>query len=196
MRAPALAAAAVAAMLAASASQAAPVFYSTDLSGAAENPPNASPASGTGLLGYDVAAHLMTIEIDFSGLLGQTTVAHIHCCVAPPNNTAPATTVPSFPGFPTGISSGSYSASFNTLDAGTWNPAFIAANGGTAAGAEAAFAAGLDAGFAYLNLHSNQFPAGEIRGYLTPVAVPEPATLGLFAGAIGLLALVRRRARD
>jgi hypothetical protein len=47
-----------------------------------------------------------------------------------------------------------------------WNPAFITAHGGTPASAETALLAGLAANEAYLNIHSNTHPGGEIRGFL------------------------------
>jgi CHRD domain/PEP-CTERM motif len=57
------------------------------------------------------------------------------------------------------------------------------------AGAEAALAAGLDAGRAYLNIHSTAYPGGEIRGFL----VPEPGTFILTGTGVLALALVHRR---
>jgi hypothetical protein len=79
---------------------------------------------------------------------------------------------------------------FDMTQAATWNPAFITANGGTAAGAEAALVAGAAAGQVYLNIHTTFAPGGEIRGFL--VAVPEPGTLAF--GVIGLagIALIGR----
>jgi hypothetical protein len=141
------------------------VRYSTSMTGPAESPPNDSPATGTATVDLDTTAHTMTVNIGFIGLQGTSTVAHIHCCTLP--TAAPATTVPSFPDFPQGVTSGNYSRTFDTLDAATWNPAFVAANGGTTAGAEAAFKAALDAGnTAYVNIHSSQYGGGEIRGFL------------------------------
>ena len=45
---------------------------------------------------------------------------------------------------------------FDTLSNSTYNAPFVTANGGTAAGAEAALFAGLAAGTAYLNIHTTQ----------------------------------------
>lgn len=45
------------------------------------------------------------------------------------------------------------------------------------------------AGLSYINFHTVQFPAGEIRGQIIPV--PEPGALGLLG--LGLLAIVARR---
>ena len=100
-----------------------------------------------------------------------------------------ATTTPTFPGFPLGVTSGAYDHTLDMTDAGSWNPAYVTAQGGTTAGAEAALAASMAAGTAYLNIHTTVVPGGEIRGFLTPV--PEPISAGLLA--LGGLAALRRR---
>lgn len=105
-----------------------------------------------------------------------------------------ATTVPTFPGFPLGVTTGTYLQTFDLTLASTYNPAFITAHGGTVAGAEAAFIAGLLSGQTYLNIHTAQFPGGEIRGQLQ--AVPEPATLLLMGtGLMAALGVIRKRAK-
>jgi len=82
--------------------------------------------------------------------------------------------------------------SFDMTLASSWNPAFITANGGTPAGAEAALVAGAAAGEAYLNIHSTVVPGGEIRGFLVPV--PEPGTLSLaVAGLAGIVLTFKLR---
>jgi hypothetical protein len=181
------------------ASQSHAILYTASLSGPAEAPPNASAGSGSAQIDFDPLAHTLGVNVTFSGLGSGTTASHIHCCVAPPGAAGVATQVPTFINFPLGVTAGSYSNSFNTLAPATWNPAFISANGGTAAGAESALASGLAAGSAYLNIHTTQFPTGEIRGFLTPAAaqVSEPATSALLALAgLGLgLGRLRRRSR-
>lgn len=158
------------------------------LSGAAENPSNASAGTGTVFVDLDDTAHTLRVQTTFSGLTGNVTVAHIHCCVTAPGNAGVATQLPTFTGFPAGGTSGSYDNTFDLTLAASWNPAFVTANGGTTAGAEAALANALRNGTSYLNIHTSSFGSGEIRAFLTP----EPGTTMLLgAGLIGLL-LMRR----
>jgi hypothetical protein len=183
-------------LLAATSSLAAPVVYHADLSGPAEAPPNASPGTGDADVTYDPLLHTLTIDVDFSGLLGTTTNAHIHCCTAVPGaaTAGVATMTPTFLGFPAGVSAGSYFHVFDLTDATSWNAAYITANGGTPASAEAAFAIGLAEGRAYFNIHSSAFGGGEIRGFLA--AVPEPATALLAALALAGMSLRQLRQRE
>ena len=155
-------------------SDAATTRFSFSLSGANENPTNTSPATGSGFVELDTTAHTLHVSVTFSGLTSISTMAHIHCCIAPPGNTNVATPVPAFPDFPLGVTSGAYDHTLDLTQASSWNPPFIAANGGTPAGAEAALAAGAAADQAYFNIHTTAFPPGEIRGFLTPVLAQEP----------------------
>ena len=173
------------------------ITYSTPLSGLSEATPNDSPGTGQATVTIDDVLNTMLVDVTFSGLLAPTTAAHIHCCTAVPREgtVGVATAVPNFPGFPTGVTSGSYNQSFDLLAAGTYNPAFVASNGASIASARAALLAGMADGRSYLNIHSVLFPGGEIRGFLAAEAaeVPEPGSMALFGlGAAGL-ALWRRR---
>jgi CHRD domain/PEP-CTERM motif len=169
------------------------VTFVTSLTGPAESPPNASPGIGTAVVTINDVTNIMDVNVSFSGLLGTTTASHIHCCTAVPGTGTAivATEVPFFDSFPIGVTSGSYIHQFDLLDLASYNPAFANANGGTAAGAEAALLTGLNAGEAYLNIHTTVVPGGEIRGFLT--AIPEPGTWALTILGAGLVGAALRR---
>jgi hypothetical protein len=177
----------------AGAAQAALFVYNANLSGPNEG--NASPGLGFATIAFDNVAHTLQVATTFTGLTSPTTAAHIHCCtaVAGTGTANVATQLPSFVGFPLGVTSGVFANTFDLTLASSWNPAFITANGGTTAGAEAALEAGSAAGQAYLNIHTNAFPNGEIRGFLT--AVPEPATWGMMILGFGIAGAALRRRR-
>ena len=162
-------------LIAAVTARANPIDYIANLTGPSEFPPNSSPGTGFADVTLDLVAHTMRVQITFSGLIGTTIASHIHSPTAVPFTGAAgvATQVPTFTGFPLGVTSvtsGPYDMTFDTSLVSTYNPAFVTANGSVAA-AEAALAASLAAGTSYLNIHTTEFPGGEIRGFL--VAVPE-----------------------
>jgi len=174
-----------------------PITFVAVLSGANEIPPTNSPATGVATVLLDAAAHTMQLHVVFSGLTTPDTAAHIHCCLPfpfDPINIGVATTLPAFPGFPLGVTSGTYtSAVLSLTDPATYNPAFVTLEGGIA-GAEAALVAGIENRETYLNIHTQQFGGGEIRGFL--VAAPAPSTfLLLGAGLAGLAFVSWRRHR-
>lgn len=170
------------------------ITYETNLSGSLESPSTGSPGTGSAEVIIDTVAQTMEVMETFSGLESTTTASHIHCCTTAPGsgNAGVATTVPSFPGFPLGVTSGTFDNTFDLTSASTYNPAFVTAEGSVAS-AEAALLAALAAEETYVNIHTSLFPAGEIRGYL--VATPEPATGVLTIGGLLGLGLLRRSSR-
>jgi hypothetical protein len=160
------------------------ITYTAILNGASESPANASPGTGAATVIIDDLLNTMEVNVVFSGLSAPNTASHIHCCTAVPatGTAGVATAVPTFTGFPTGVTSGSYDHIFDLALSSSYNPAFVTAQG-SVADAEAALLAGLAGDEAYLNIHSTNIPGGEIRGFLqreqAPAAVPEPATLSL-----------------
>jgi hypothetical protein len=167
--------------------------FTAALDGPSESPPNGSPGTGFTTVTMDSTAITMRVQVQWQDLLGNTTAAHIHAPTATPftGTAAPATQVPSFSGFPNGVTSGSYDNTFDMTLASSWNAPFITANGGTPTAAFSAFLTYMSEGRTYLNIHSTVFGGGEIRGFLTPI--PEPASMT--ALGLGFAALVARRRR-
>jgi CHRD domain-containing protein len=172
-----------------------PITLSAVLSGLNENPPVASPGTGLAIVTLDPDAQTLQLVVTFSGLTSTDMAAHIHCCLASPfasNNVGVATTVPAFPGFPLGVTSGTYTSPvFDLTQPLIYNPAFVTAQGGLSQ-AEAAFIAGLLNNETYLNIHTSTNPGGEIRGILSRVP-DEGGTLSLLV--LGIVGLITARKR-
>jgi MYXO-CTERM domain-containing protein len=128
-----------------------PEAFDATLDGASEVPAVSTSATGYGWVAISSDATTITYYVEYSGLSGAVSAAHIH--VGAPGATGPVI-------FPLTAGPSPMSGTLTAAD-------FVAAGGVTT------FAAALDAirnGQTYINLHTAANPAGEIRGNLVDAA--------------------------
>ena len=126
--------------------------YTATLLGVNEVGPNASPATGNAFIIYDDVANTLTTSGAFIGLVAPLTAGHIHGPALPGVN---ASVIHGFVGLPIGATSGA------------WNDVW--------SGLTPTQVGYLTSGRLYVNLHSQTFPGGEIRGQVVPDATPTRA---------------------
>jgi CHRD domain-containing protein/PEP-CTERM motif-containing protein len=177
-------------MLQIQAAYAGSITFMGTLSGANEVPVVVSPGTGAVTVILDPALQTLEEKVTFSDLTTPDTMAHIHCCAPLGTNVGVATALPALPGFPLGMTSGTFDKTFSLTDQTFYNPAFVTAHGGVA-GAEATLITGIEDEQAYFNIHTTTNPGGEIRSQL--FQVPEPASFVLLASALFGFGLMRRR---
>ena len=114
-------------------------IYEATLTGTQEVPPNTSPARGTAEVQHNANTNTLTWKVTYSGVTGPLTGAHIHGPAGPGANAG--IVVP-------------FSGNLNAQPIqgqGTITPQQVG---------------DLAAGLWYVNLHTAQYPGGEIRGQL------------------------------
>ena len=114
-------------------------IYEATLTGAQEVPPATSPGRGTAEIQYNSNTNMLTWKVTYSGLTGPATGAHIHGPASPTANAG--ILVPfgaNLTAQPIQGQATITQAQFGDLAAGLW----------------------------YVNVHTAQFPGGEIRGQL------------------------------
>lgn len=119
------------------------LHFATVLSGKNEKVPNNVPATGIANVALDTATKLVTYRILFSGLTGPTKMVHIHG-LRPASGGAPEVIMMRMD-HPTSPVTGSV----------PFTDAQIAQ---------------LKHGDLYVNVHSDKYPDGEIRGWLVPAS--------------------------
>jgi CHRD domain/PEP-CTERM motif len=162
--------------------------YAANLLGANENPPVVSAATGSAQLTLN--GNLLGVTVNFQNLSTPLADGHIHCCADATTNAGVAI---GFGSLPLGAQSGTYTSTFDLMDPATYRSAYLNASGGTAALAMQRLVNAFDTRFSYVNIHSTQFPGGEIRGQVA--AVPEPGTWIMMIGGFALTGAVLRRRR-
>jgi hypothetical protein len=122
--------------------------YNATLDGLQEVPPNASPGSGIGTFTLD-AFNVLSYNITFAGLVATETAAHIH---------GPASY---------GVAAGViFPLPLGSPKIGTVGPL------------DATQVGYLNAGLLYVNVHSTQYPGGEIRGQIVATVPAEETSWG------------------
>jgi hypothetical protein len=142
MRKTALAIGLLATVAAWPAAQAAMVNYKASLGGAAEVPPVQTAGSGMAAVNVDTATKQITWRVDYTGLSGPATGAHIHCGAPAGGNAGVAVPLGTAPNFGSPLQ-------------------------GSGALTDAQLAQ-LQAGQCYVNVHTDRNKPGEIRGQLAP----------------------------
>jgi hypothetical protein len=125
------------------------------LSGANVVPSNGSTGTGSATVTLDPTETSINVIVTFSGLTATTTAAHIHGPAPAGTN---AVVVFTFAGFPAGVTSGTFAQ--------------------TSIPITAAQVVDLKAGLYYIDIHTTNFPGGEVRGQLAFVASPTVPTTG------------------
>jgi hypothetical protein len=120
--------------------QAAAVNYKANLAGNAEVPPVNSPGRGAAQVSADTATNQASWRVEYTGLTGPATGAHIHCGAPAGGNAGVA------------VNFGTTLASPIT-GSGAMTPAQMQQ---------------LQAGQCYVNIHTDANKGGEIRGQLAP----------------------------
>ncbi len=141
-----------------------------------------SNGSGMATVDYSTMNNDFTYTLSWANLTGDATMAHIH--FGAPGVSGPIV-VPFFMSTMPGTN----------MISGTLTQADVTPADGISTIAEVAQA--IEMGNAYVNIHTAEYPNGELRGQLavSSTATPEPATTGLMllAGLAGAVMVFRQR---
>ena len=139
------------------------------LDGTQEVPPSGSTATGIAILSLDTDLNELSWDISWMGLSGPATAIHFHGPALVGQNAAVQVNV----GPISGLTSPSIGSTMLNDTQGS----------------------DILSGLYYINIHSDSFPAGEIRGWVTRVdgAIPEPVTGALGLMGLGVLGIATRR---
>jgi hypothetical protein len=134
-------------------------MFSAKLLGDNEVPPNNTPGTATFQMQIDTTTTTITFTLTFSGLSGAPAVAHLHFA---PTNVAGGVMI--------FLCGGGNQPACPTATSGTITGTITAANvtgppaQGIAAGDLTSALEAVREGLSYANMHTTNFPAGEIRG--------------------------------
>ena len=163
---------------------------SQDLDPITQSPP-VSTATGSFTLTDDTTTGAWSYTLTFTGLTSDVTMAHIH--LGPPGVTGPIMFILFDYGMPPSTTTTGETVS------GTLTASNFVEDQLVGVDSMANALANIEAGEAYVNVHSVNYPDGEIRGQIlaspSDPSAPEPASAGLILTGFGLgaFALFRRQ---
>lgn len=159
--------AAAAVMLATTSTRAAVVDWTASLDGSQEAPSVVTTGAGAAIGTLDTVSGDLSWTVTFADLIGTPTAMHFHGPAGPGANAGVQVNIGAISGLGS-PSVGSTIISSNQV-------------------------ADLLAGLYYINLHTDAFPGGEIRGQVAAADVPVPFTAPLAISAFAALGLFARR---
>jgi hypothetical protein len=115
------------------------IAFTADLNGASEVPPNESPGSGTVEATFDTESKAFNWTIEYSGLTGDATAAHFHGPAGPDENAGPVVPIEGSLASPIEGQATLTDEQATQLQDGMW----------------------------YFNIHTAEYPDGELRGQVT-----------------------------
>jgi hypothetical protein len=176
-----------------------------------------STATGFGTVTIDTTLFTITTDLSWSGLSGPADRAHLHDApegqsrFTPPNDNffhelLTDMSVPLIDQVPCGFASGGFMTNCAPTTGTAHDVLQLSAGDGYAISAVppatgfpdfAALTAAFISDGVYIDMHTELYPSGEIRGQLLvpTIAVPEPASLTIFVAGLFGFDLLRRRRR-
>lgn len=115
------------------------IAFTADLKGSSEVPPNDSQGTGTVEATFDTESKAFAWTIEYSGLTGDATAAHFHGPAAPDANAGPVVPIEGSLASPIEGEATLTDEQASQLQDGMW----------------------------YFNVHTAQYPDGELRGQVT-----------------------------
>lgn len=160
-------------------------------SGTGASPPNTASADGNVMLVLYRGTHDLHVMGGYHKVTGYPLSVDLHCCTESASTGVSMVAIrldrPIHGWYAPDIGYGTW---LDLLDPAIYQPTFLAAHGGTGESAETALLDGLFSERAYMNIPTDAYPEGEIRGFFLPI--PEPSAWAMLALGVAGLGLRRK----